>query len=50
VVKFIQYLGDNDTSFVKETGKIFEGIKGEFNEGRGEVANDTLVIDSLNIK
>jgi len=22
----------------------------EFNEGRGEVANDTLVIDSLNIK
>jgi hypothetical protein len=49
-VKLIQYFGDNDTSVVKESGKFFEAVKGEFNEGRIEVASDTLVIDSLNTK
>lgn len=49
-VKFIQYMNNNDTSLVKEFGKTFENIKGEFNDGRHEVASDTLVIDTLKVQ
>ena len=49
-VKLVQYLGENDTSVVKESGKVFQSIKEDFNSGREEVSADTLVIDTLNVK
>ena len=49
-VKLIQYLSENDTSVVKESGKVFQSLKEDFNSGREEVSSDTLVIDTLNVK
>jgi hypothetical protein len=49
-VKLVQYLGDNDTSVMKESGKVFQSLKEDFNSGREEVSTDTLVIDTLNVK
>jgi hypothetical protein len=47
IIRISQELNEQNSSIMKETGKVIKNMKDDFNEG---LVGDTLVIDTLKIK